>query len=67
MSFDDSTPITVYVAQSEVDGEQHQIVFDTYPSVSDVLNVCEDMERPIEVYAVTCSVANAELQFTVAD
>jgi hypothetical protein len=53
----------VWIAES-VNGS---VMFDTPPSVSDILDACDDLERPIEVYALEVQEISRYNLFTVED
>lgn len=53
----------IYIAEA-TNGE---IMFDTSPSVSDIRNVCEDLEGDITVSVVICKEVSRRELFTVQD
>jgi hypothetical protein len=53
----------VWIAASE----NGSVMFDAPPSVSDILNACDDLERPIEVYELEAQEISRYNLFTVKD
>ena len=46
--------VTIWIAQGEVDGREHHIVFDSEPDLNQILDMCQDMDSMVEVYVVDC-------------
>lgn len=55
---------TIWTASDDHGGE---VLFDTEPGLSEILNCCDDLQRPIEVHELTVRVIRRHLSFTVPD
>ena len=51
----------IWIAESD----NGSVQFDTQPSTSDILNACEDLERPIVVYLLTLLEIDRTQMFTL--
>lgn len=55
------TAHTMWIAESD----NGTVQFDTEPSISDVMNCCDDLDMPIQVYQVELIETSRRLMFAV--